>query len=76
MIHSIFNLDLDSPTPEDHKEIILGAGCFWGVQAVFNLIDGVIETKSGYCGGHTINPSYEDVCNKTTGHAEAVKIIS
>ena len=46
MIHSIFNLDLDSPTPEDHKEIILGAGCFWGVERVFwKLILNFIRPK-------------------------------
>ena len=55
--------------------VYLAAGCFWGVQAVFNLLDAVIETKVGYCDGHTTNPTYEEVCSKTSGHAEAVKVV-
>lgn len=56
-------------------KITLGAGCFWGVQAAFNLLYGVKETRVGYCGGHSLNPSYEEVCNKTTGHFEVVEIL-
>ena len=55
-------------------EIILAAGCFWGVQATFDKLDGIIATEVGYTGGTTKNPSYEEVCTDTTGHAEAVKI--
>lgn len=54
---------------------ILGAGCFWGVQAYFDQVPGVIETEVGYTGGYVENPTYEQVCTHTTGHAEAVKII-
>ena len=53
---------------------IFAAGCFWGVQAVFDQVKGVINTTVGYTGGHVKNPSYKDVCNKNTGHAEAVRI--
>ena len=75
MIHSIFNLDLDSPTPEDHKEIILGAGCFWGVERRLWNLQGVRLTSVGYAGGTSINPSYEEVCSGSTGHAEVVKVV-
>ena len=57
-----------------YKTIVFGGGCFWGVQAAFDLLAGVTETNVGYCGGETINPTYEEVCNKTTGHIEVVKI--
>ena len=75
MIHSIFNLDLDSPTPEGNKEIILGAGCFWGVERRLWNLQGVRLTSVGYAGGTSINPSYEEVCSGSTGHAEVVKVV-
>jgi len=75
MIHSIFNLDLDSPTPVDHKEIILGAGCFWGVERRLWNLQGVRLTSVGYAGGNSINPSYEEVCSGSTGHAEVVRVV-
>ena len=75
MIHSIFNLDLDSPTPTDHKEIILGAGCFWGVERRLWNLQGVRLTSVGYAGGNSINPSYEEVCSGSTGHAEVVRVV-
>ena len=57
------------------KEIVLAAGCFWGVQVTFDNTAGVVSTEVGYTGGSLQNPSYEDVCTDTTGHAEAIKII-
>lgn len=56
-------------------EIILAAGCFWGVQANFDKVNGVVSTQVGYIGGNTDNPTYKDVVYKNTGHAEAVKVV-
>ena len=52
----------------------LGGGCFWCVEAVYNQLIGVESAISGYMGGHIANPTYEQVCSKTTGHAEVVKV--
>ncbi len=56
------------------KEIYLAGGCFWGTEKYLSLIKGVVETSVGYANGNTENPSYNDVCYKDTGHAEAVKV--
>ncbi len=52
----------------------LGGGCFWCLEAVFEQLQGVISVKSGYAGGKTENPTYEQVCSGTTGHTEVVQI--
>lgn len=65
-----------SPESEDSnlETITLGAGCFWCTEAVFQCIPGVVKLKSGYMGGQSPNPTYEEVCTGTTGHAEVVQV--
>jgi peptide-methionine (S)-S-oxide reductase len=56
------------------REIALAGGCFWGVDEFFSRKEGILTTKSGYSNGHKLNPTYEEVCTGTTGHAETVYI--
>jgi peptide-methionine (S)-S-oxide reductase len=57
-----------------YETAVLGGGCFWCLEAVYQEVDGVFSVESGYSGGHVPDPSYEQVCSKTTGHAEVVRI--
>jgi peptide-methionine (S)-S-oxide reductase len=56
------------------ESITLGGGCFWCLEAVYELVDGVTAVESGYSNGHTVNPSYEQVCDGRTGHVEVVRV--
>ena len=60
-----------SPTTET---IVLGGGCFWCTEAVFDRVQGVLDVESGYSNGQAVNPTYEQVCTGRTGHAEVVKL--
>src|SRR4051812_22852912 len=57
------------------RSIVVAGGCFWGVQAVFQHVTGVVSATSGYAGGNVKNPSYEAVCTGRTGHAESVRVV-
>lgn len=56
------------------ESIVLGGGCFWCIEAVFEKVRGVVDVESGYSNGQTIKPSYEQVCTGRTGHNEVVKV--
>lgn len=58
----------------DRESATLGGGCFWCTEAVFQDLRGVEKVQSGYSGGHVVNPTYEEVCGKETGHAEVVQV--
>jgi peptide-methionine (S)-S-oxide reductase len=58
----------------DNESIVFGGGCFWCTEAVFKMLKGIIKTMPGYAGGHTKNPTYDDVCNGDTGHAEVLEV--
>jgi len=70
------NLNTSQPFTEKKTEIaLIGGGCFWCTEAVFEKITGVVEVISGYAGGESSNPTYKEICTGKTGHAEVIKII-
>ena len=73
--HHVTGRPLHPPYPEGLEEAVFGLGCFWGAERKFWQTDGVWVTASGYAGGVTPNPTYEEVCSGRTGHAEVVRVI-
>ena len=74
--HFVFSRPLKGPWPEGMRTAIFGMGCFWGAERKFwELGDGIWITAVGYAGGHTPNPTYEEVCSGLTGHTEAVLVV-
>jgi peptide-methionine (S)-S-oxide reductase len=59
---------------ENLQSVVLGGGCFWCLEAVFDRMEGVTSVESGYMGGHVDNPTYRQVCNGDTGHVEVVRV--
>lgn len=73
-LHPILQTDYAAPCPPGLERIGLAAGCFWGAERFFWQVEGVYTTSVGYQGGHTLNPTYREVCSSMTGHAETVQV--
>ncbi|MPZ66629.1 MAG: peptide-methionine (S)-S-oxide reductase MsrA [Pseudonocardiaceae bacterium] len=73
--HAVSGNRIVPPFPEGMRTAVFGMGCFWGAERIFWRTPGVYSTAAGYAGGHTPNPSYEEVCSGRTGHAEVVLVL-
>jgi peptide-methionine (S)-S-oxide reductase len=73
--HFVLDAPLRGPFPEDTERAMFGLGCFWGAERKFWQAQGVYTTAVGYAGGHTPNPTYEEVCSGLTGHNEVILVV-
>ena len=73
--HTVLGTPLRPPFPDGLQQAVFGMGCFWGAERVFWQAPGVYTTAVGYAGGYTPNPTYEEVCSGSTGHAEVVLVV-
>lgn len=73
--HFVLRRPLKPPFLEGMRIVLFGMGCFWGAERKFWEVNGVYSTAVGYAGGHTPNPTYEEVCSGKTGHAEVVMVV-
>lgn len=73
--HYVLGTPLQPPFPDDTEQAVFGEGCFWGVERGYWQTPGVFTTAVGYAGGHTPNPTYEEVCTGRTGHNEVVLVV-
>jgi methionine-S-sulfoxide reductase len=73
--HEVNGHPLQPPFPAGLEQVVFGLGCFWGAERLFWRLPGVYTTAVGYAGGHTPNPTYEEVCSGRTGHTEAVLVV-
>ena len=74
-IHRIFGRSLDAEIPRGFDQAIFGMGCYWGVERLFWQLEGIWLTEVGFAGGSVPDPSYEQVCEGTTGQAEVVRLV-
>lgn len=82
-LHSYAQKETDKKIKKEHKNMTdvkfdtatFGTGCFWCTEAIFQELEGVQSVTSGYSGGTVVNPTYEEVCSKTTGHAECLNVV-
>ena len=74
-VHYMHGRSMVEPFPQNMEQVIFGLGCFWGAEKEFWNLEGVYTTAVGYAAGHTLNPSYEEVCTGMTGHNEVILVV-